>query len=58
LTQADEVQTANYLTATGHEFGLLLNFGGPSLEFKRKFRRSARAEVPDLHNPVNPVNPV
>jgi GxxExxY protein len=38
LVQAHEVQLVNYLTATGTEDGLLLNFGGPSLEFKRKYR--------------------
>lgn len=38
LTQAHEVQTVNYLTATEIEIGLLINFGAASLEFKRKFR--------------------
>ena len=38
LTQAHAVQLVNYLTATGLEDGLLLNFGSPSLEFKRKYR--------------------
>lgn len=38
LTQAHEVQTVNYLTATGIEVGLLINFGAASLEFKKKFR--------------------
>ncbi len=33
-----EVQLVNYLTATGIEIGLLLNFGAESLEFKRKHR--------------------
>lgn len=33
-----EVQLVNYLAATGKEIGLLLNFGGRSLEFKKKFR--------------------
>ena len=33
-----EVQLVNYLTATGKEIGLLINFGGRSLEFKKKFR--------------------
>jgi GxxExxY protein len=59
LSKADEVQLVNYLKATNHDFGLLLNFGTVSLQFKRKHRRrlSQSAEV-DLQNPVNPVNPV
>lgn len=38
LAPAHEIQLVNYLTATGIEIGLLLNFGGPKLEFKRKHR--------------------
>lgn len=38
LATAHEVQIVNYLTATGIDTGLILNFGGPSLEFKRKSR--------------------
>ena len=38
LVQAHEVQVVNYLTATGLEIGLLLNFGSDRLEFKRKTR--------------------
>jgi GxxExxY protein len=41
LTKVDEVQVVNYLTATNHDIGLLLNFGGESLQFKRKHRRTA-----------------
>jgi len=37
LSKAHEVQLVNYLTATGIDTGLLLNFG-PSVEVKRKFR--------------------
>jgi GxxExxY protein len=37
LTQRHEVQLVNYLTATGIDSGLLLNFG-PSVQVKRKFR--------------------
>lgn len=35
LTGADDAQVLNYLKATQHERGLLLNFGAPKLEFKR-----------------------
>ena len=38
LVLAHEVQLVNYLTATGIEIGLLLNFGAERLEFKRKTR--------------------
>jgi GxxExxY protein len=39
LNVAHEVQLVNYLTALGKDVGLLINFGGPSLEFKRKYRK-------------------
>jgi GxxExxY protein len=38
LTTAHEIQTVNYLVATGKDIGLLINFGGEKLEFKKKFR--------------------
>lgn len=38
LTKVHEVQVVNYLTATGIEEGLLLNFGAARLEYKKKFR--------------------
>jgi len=40
LASIHEIQTVNYLVATGKEIGLLLNFGGERLEFKKKFRQS------------------
>ena len=67
LAPAHEVQLVNYLTATGIEIGLLLNFGSNRLEFKRKTRTyrlknhgqdeqdSQDKRVP---HPVNPVHPV
>jgi len=42
-----QVQLVNYLTATGIEIGLLINFGAEHLEFKRKhktYRKSSRPE--------------
>src|SRR5438876_11995226 len=33
VSKADEVQLVNYLTATNLDFGLLRNFGAPSLPF-------------------------
>jgi GxxExxY protein len=38
IAAAHEVQLVNYLTATGIDIGLLLNFGADRLEFKRKNR--------------------
>jgi GxxExxY protein len=38
LVASNEVQLVNYLKATNVEVGLLLNFGGQSLQFKRKIR--------------------
>ncbi len=50
LTTAHEVQTVHYLTATGIDVGLLINFGAAALQFKRKH--------PDRHARYLPVNPV
>ena len=45
LAIAHEVQTVNYLVATGKNTGLLLNFGGDRLEFKKKFRQAKSKQV-------------
>ncbi|HUW24959.1 MAG TPA: GxxExxY protein [Gallionella sp.] len=71
LATAHEVQLVNYLTATGINIGLLLNFGAERLEFKRKTRiyrpKKAgqdeqdfqdKAQAPFASYPVHPVNPV
>ena len=39
LLPVHEVQTVNYLKATGIEIGLLLNFGAQRMEFKRKYNK-------------------
>ena len=38
LHMAHEIQLVNYLTATGIDNGLLINFGSEELQFKRKYR--------------------
>ena len=38
LSPVHEVQLVNYLTATGIEIGLLINFGAEHLEVKRKHK--------------------
>ncbi len=47
LAPAHEVQLVNYLTATGIEIGLLLNFGAEKLEFKRKHRTYRPKQTPE-----------
>jgi GxxExxY protein len=47
LVPAHEAQLVNYLTTTGIEIGLLLNFGSTSLEFRRTSRQ---------YRPPNSVN--
>jgi GxxExxY protein len=61
LTPAHEAQTVNYLTATGKDEAVLLNFGAKSLEFKKKFRtyRESGGELPAFReNFVHSVNSV
>jgi len=48
LVSAHEVQLVNYLTATGIEIGLVLNFGAGRLEFKRKTRTLQKPSDPDI----------
>ena len=38
LTKAHEIQLVNYLKATRVDDGLLINFYGPKLQVKRKYR--------------------
>jgi GxxExxY protein len=51
LSGTEEAQLLNYLKASGHEIGLLLNFGAPSLDYKRFIwtaQSSQSAEKKDL----------
>ena len=48
LTSREEAQVLNYLKASGFEVGILINFGGPSLEFKRIVRTERGKEEIDL----------
>jgi GxxExxY protein len=45
LVRAHEVQLVSYLNSTGVEVGLLLNFGAPSLQYKRKHRTYRPREI-------------
>ncbi len=47
ITKAFEVQLVNYLTATGIDHGLLINFGSEKYEPKRKYR---------IYTPTNEKN--
>jgi len=61
LAAEHEVQVVTYLTATGKDIGLLLNFGARSLEFKKKFRvYQERSNEPFVfrENSENSVNSV
>ena len=42
LNQAHQAQAINYLAATGLELALLLNFGEPSLRYKRIVRQTTK----------------
>lgn len=44
LHVAHEVQLVNYLTATGVDNGLLINFGSEIIQFKRKYRLYRKTE--------------
>jgi GxxExxY protein len=45
LTNADQAQVINELKATGVEVGLLINFGAPSLEYRRLVLTQRRASA-------------
>jgi GxxExxY protein len=48
LVAAHKAQLVNYLTATGIDIGLLVNFGAPSLQFKRKTRLFPKPPGPEI----------
>jgi GxxExxY protein len=60
LSQAHEIQLVNYLVATKKPIGLLLNFGSPSVEVRRKTPQppSQRPSQNEQQHPVHPANPV
>ena len=50
LTSADDAQVLNYLKATRHQRGLLINFGAPSLQTKRLiFSENLRKSAQSAH---------
>ena len=59
LTNLDPVhfaQTRNYLEVFNIEIGLLINFGGMSLEFKRLTNPKYNPSI--IHHPQNPNYPI
>lgn len=48
LLPIHEVQVVNYLTATGIDEGVLINFGSESLQFKKKFRKTKSSSHPEI----------
>ena len=52
LSNTEDAQLLNYLKATDYELGLLINFGAPSLEYRRRIRtRPANTDSPSTSTP-------
>jgi GxxExxY protein len=57
ITGVEEAQLLNYLKATRLERGLLLNFGSPSLQFKRFiFSNARKISEPPSHPQIAPID--
>mgnify|MGYP003391018425 CR=1 FL=1 len=55
ISGIEEAQVINYLKASGHQRGLLLNFGAPSLSYKRLvFNLRPSAKSADLSPVLHP----
>ena len=50
LTSREEAQVINYLKASGFQVAVLINFGAPSLEWKRMVLTKHGAEFVDLQS--------
>lgn len=58
LTNKELAQGLNYLESQRLEVGLLINFGSPSLQFKRLVNEQKLSKEKNPLNPIsNPVNP-
>jgi GxxExxY protein len=56
LTEREEAQVINYLKASGFEVAVLINFGAPSLEWKRIVLTRHTPESVDLQPKTSPKN--
>lgn len=52
LCSVHEVQLVNYLTATGLDNGILVNFDGSKIDIRRKYRLYHPKDLTQRHTPV------